>query len=159
KTSIAVEQAEIAGDEISVRIEGGAVLVFVLVIADGQIAFDADLADLARRTRPSTLGIDDAHIDAGQRSPDAHRANLQRFRRVGDRAVAVGLGETIDVANLGRAELDHAPYLLGRAHRAARAQAADIARRPIRMLGERLRHVGRAVEQSAALAFDQAQRL
>ena len=57
------------------------------------------------------------------------------------------------------AELHHRMHLLGRADGRAGAQRREIALRPVGMLGERQRHVGRAVEDRAALALDQRQRL
>src|SRR5262249_8857518 len=55
EAALLIEHAEVAGDEITVRVERGAVLVLVFIITDGDVAVDADLADFAGRERPAAL--------------------------------------------------------------------------------------------------------
>src|SRR5688500_17154001 len=107
--------AEVAGLEVAVLVERLRSALRILVIAGRHVAPDADLPDLARRQHAAGFGIDDALVDAGQRAADAREALLQRIARVGDVAVAIGLGEAVNVADLARAELDHAHDLLRRA--------------------------------------------
>src|SRR5262249_2621602 len=49
QSPLSIEEAKIAGDEVAARIEGGAILFRILVIADRYIALDANLADLTLR--------------------------------------------------------------------------------------------------------------
>src|SRR4029077_8841756 len=49
ESPLRVERAEVAGDEVAVRIESSTVLLLVFVIADRDVALDANLADFAGR--------------------------------------------------------------------------------------------------------------
>src|SRR5262249_56659387 len=49
QSPLSIEEAKIAGDEVAARIEGGAILFRILVIADRYVALDANLADLTLR--------------------------------------------------------------------------------------------------------------
>ena len=88
-------------------------------------------------------------------------ASLQRQRvvRVGDGAIAVGLGRAVDGAELGGAQrLDGERDVLRRTDGEAGAHRAQPAPGMIRMLQQGARHVGHAVVHAAALALDQGQR-
>src|SRR6516162_7166118 len=76
EASFGIEEAKIAGDEVAVCIEGGSILVCILVIADGYVALDANLADLTLRQHIASLRVHDAQVDAGKWAPDAGEANV-----------------------------------------------------------------------------------
>ena len=155
--ALVVEHPEVAGTEVAVA-KAPPVERRVLVIAAGDVALDQDLPDGAGQERGQALVVGDQDIDARQ-SP-AHRVEplLQRIVHVGDVGIAVGLGQPVDVAYLGHAEVDQALDLLRRAQRRAGAKRGDVARRPLGMLLQRVHHVGRAVEDGAALGLDQPER-
>jgi hypothetical protein len=139
-------------------VEGGGVLLRVLVVAGRQIAAHEDLADLTRRQRSSRLAVDDADLHAGQRKADRGPALVGRVVRVGHAAVAVGLGEAVDVADLAHAEIHHHLHRRRRTDRGTGAERRQIAPRAFRMLGEGQRDIGRAVVNRAPLALDQRER-
>src|SRR5262249_17358883 len=76
QSSFDIEVPKIAGDEIAARIEGGPILICILVIADRYIALDSNLTDLALRQPIASLGVHDAQVDAGKRAPDAGKADV-----------------------------------------------------------------------------------
>ena len=118
---------------------------------------DEDLADLARRQRSPRLAVDDADLHARQRTADGRRPDVFGIVSVGDVAVAVGLGETVDVADLAHAEIHHHLQRRRGPDGRAGAERREIAPRAVRMLREGERDVGRAVVDRAALALDQRQ--
>ena len=79
---------------------------------------------------------------ARQRTADGRPADLGRIVRVGDVAVAVGLGEPVHVADLAHAEIHHHLHRRRRADGGAGAERREIAPRAVRMLGEG--EIGRA---------------
>src|SRR5215831_2015285 len=92
QSPFSIEEAKIAGDEVAARIEGGAILVCILVITDGHVALDANFANFALRQCFAGLGIHDAQVDAWKRAPDAGKPNVQRLGRIGNGAVPIGFG-------------------------------------------------------------------
>src|SRR5215468_655102 len=84
QSPLSIEEAKITGDEVAARIEGGAILFRILVIADRYVAFDANLSDLALRQHIASLRVHDAQVDAGKRAPDAGEPNVQWLGCVGD---------------------------------------------------------------------------
>src|SRR5262245_65997657 len=81
EASFGIEEAKIAGDEIAVCIEGGPILVCILVMAERYVALDAYLADLTFQQHIASLRVRDAQVDAGKRVPGAGETNSRRLRR------------------------------------------------------------------------------
>src|SRR5262249_4948785 len=112
QAAVVAHEAEIPGDEKALGIEGRRVLLRIAIVARREISTHEDLAPFARGERLPRLPIDDADLHAGQRKPHRGASDLRGVVRVGDRAVAVALGEPVDVADLGDAQVHH--HLHGR---------------------------------------------
>src|SRR2546426_12387860 len=95
----------------------------------------------------------------GERAPHRVQAHVDGVMSVSHRAVAVALGEAIDIADLPRAQIHHHLHRRGRADGGARAERGEIAPGAVGMLGEGDRHVGRAVIDAAALPLHEGERL
>src|SRR5690606_4775649 len=146
-----VQHAQVARTQIPFLVERLAGLGVVLVVAGEQIALDADLPDLAGRAVLAGLRVAYAYLHAGQRHADGVQTQVQRVIDVGDRASAVSLGQAVDVAYLVHPQLHDAPQLFGGADGGAAAQGRQVAPRTVRVVLQRVSHIGRAVEQRAAL--------
>ncbi len=85
-------------------------------------------------------------------------AHVDRVRGIRDIRVAVALRQAVHVADLAGAEVHHHLHGGGRADGRARAQRRQIAPRPIGVLRQRQRDIGRPVVHGAPLALDQRQR-
>ena len=128
-------------------------------VAGRGVAQHRQLADLARRQRRPGRRIDGADGHARQRQALRGKPERQRIVRVGDGAIAVGLGRAVDGAELSGAQrLDGERDVLRRTDGEAGAHRAQPAPGMIRMLQQGARHVGHAVVHAAALALDQGQR-
>ena len=154
-----VEVAEVAGEEPALVVERLPVLVLRPVVAAGDVAADLDLADLAGGEWPPRLRILDGELEPGEGPPHRDRPQLERIVRVGDRAVRVGLGEAIDVADLARAEIGEEADLLRGADGDPGAKRREPLRPEARVLGDRPHHVRGGVHHGAALALDEVDRL
>jgi len=120
--AVVADRAEIARDQEALGVEGRRVLLRVLVVAGRQITAHEDLADLPRRQRPPRLSVDDADLHAGQGRANGGPSHVGRIVSVRDAAVAVGLGEAVDVADLARAEIHHHLHRWRRADSGAGAE-------------------------------------
>src|SRR5262249_4084633 len=100
QAAVVVHEAEIPGDEKALGVESRRVLLRIAVVARREISTHEDLAHLARGERPPRLSSDDSDLHARQRKAHRGAPDLCGVVRVGDRAVAIALGEPVDVADL-----------------------------------------------------------
>src|SRR5262245_37547098 len=159
QASLLVEEAKVPTEEVAVRVEGGCVLFGSLVIAWHQVAADRNLTDRTWRQRLVGLGVGDLNLHPRERVAHGVEPYLNRVVRIGYRTVAVALGQAVDIADLVCTEVhDHLHGLWGTNSRPG-AERAQVDACPVRMLPERQRHVGSAIEDRTLLALDESESL
>ena len=90
---------------------------------------------------------------------DRLQPHRERVVRIRHSAIAVSFAQTVDVADLAHAQVNGALNLLGSADGDTTAQRLQVELRALRVLPQGLYDVGCAIENGAALALDQRQRL
>ncbi len=125
-------------------------------IAGGDVPGDLDRPRLARRQDAAGVGIDDADGHAGQRRALRDHAAVERPGAWRHRAVPVGLGRAVDVADIANAELlGGEAHFLRRADHQPGTQAPGALAAELGMAQRRAGHAGQRVDRGAALALDQ----
>jgi hypothetical protein len=155
---LVVEEAKVPTEEVPVRVEGRRGLLGGLVIAGHQVAADRDLADGPLRQWSVGLGVGDLDLHPRERVAHGVEPDLDRVAPLGHRAVAVALGQAVDIADLVCAQVhDHLDGVWGADGRPG-AERAQVDARPVRMLPEREGHVGGAIVTNGVSLLQTKQR-
>src|SRR5215469_13037061 len=99
-TPVHFNRAKIAGQKIAILVERLSIKLRRPVITGGDVTADRELADFALRQGPPRNEIHCTERHSGQREALAPQSELQRIAGIGHRAIAVGFGRPVDIAEL-----------------------------------------------------------